>query len=370
MRFTVERESILSALSFVAKYAATKDTIPILSIVLVEADAGRVTLTATDMDRVASDGFAADIKIGGAVCLPADLLLKSIKIASGSEVAVASDDRQATVACGQSKFKLPVLLASDFPAMGMLANEAPCNFQIPADTLHRVYSKVGFAMSKDARTRFYLCGISWVVAAGILEFCATDGKQLSLLSVPAPVSSIPHVIVPEFDIPAWEGEVSVSVSDLFIRLGCAGQTLASKLIDGTFPEYHRVIPKNETSILFDRAEMLSAVTRATLVADAREHSILFAGKAGKITVSSRTLRGEVSDKVAYDGDDFRIAVASGAITPIFKSFDCETIEWRIADAGSPVTVHDPKDASRVTVVMPYRDSRVTQEASDEQQEAA
>lgn len=369
MRFTAERENILSALSFVAKHAETKGTIPILTNVLVKAEDGLITLTATDTNRVASDSFAADTKIAGAICLSADLLLRSVKGSSGSEVSVASDDRQATVSCGQSKLKLPVLHASYFPEMPMLSIEAPCNFQLPAETLHRVKAAVGFAVSTETRTRFYLCGTSWRISNGLLEFCATGGKSLSLMSLDAPVQEIPHIIVPEFDIPEWEGTVNVSLTERFIRYSCGGQTVASKLIDGCFPDYHRVIPKNTTTGVFDREEMLSAISRARLVADRGEHSILFAGKAGKITVSARTDRGETSDKVAYEGDDFRIAVEAGVIAPILKSFDCETIEWRIADAGSPTTIHDPKDASRITVAMPYHDSRVVHDASEEQEAA-
>lgn len=363
MRFTAERDNILSALSFVAKYAAAKETIPILTHILLRSDGDRVVVSATDLDRAAQDSFAADISSTGAFCLPSELLLKSIKSASGSEVEISSDAKQATTSCGQAKFKFPVLLASDFPEVKMLSAEPVHSFELPGETLHRARSAVGFSVSTETRSRWYLCGTSWVVNGDALELCATDGSKLSLLSIAAPVQGMPAAIVPEFDIPSWEGSIKVSLTDHFIRYQSGSQTLTSKLIEGSFPEYRRVIPKHKNSIRFDRAEMLAAVIRARLVADAREHSILFAGRDGNVTVSAVTTRGEVSGNVAYDGDDFRIAIASGVIAPILQSFGCEVVEMRLSDAGSPVSIHDPNDDSRITVAMPYYDARVAREAA-------
>jgi DNA polymerase-3 subunit beta len=299
------------------------------------------------------------------------LLLRSIKSTSGSEVAISSDGQHATLSCGQSKFKLPALPAVDFPEMKMLTDAAPYNFDLPASTILKAKASIGFARS-DSAVQYWLNGTSLLIADGCLEFCATDRHKLSLLSVRAPIASIPETIIPDLDLPAWEGTVCITLSDQWIRYTSGGQILASKLISGSFPtQYRRAIPDNKNIVLFDRAEMLSAVVRARLIAHrGHEHSILFAGKDGKISVSAVTDRGESDDSVSFEGEDFRIAIASGVIEPILRSFDCEIMEWRVGDHATATSLHDPNDPSRITLAMPYHDNRVLAGAPQEQQAAA
>lgn len=359
MRFIAERDTILAAMTFAAKYAMAGDKIPVLSDVLFVADGPTVTVTSTDLDRTARDSFDADIKSAGSACLPATLLLKAIKSSSGTEVEIVALENVATVTIGRSRFSFPTLAADDFPEMRMLTSDAPCNFEIAADVIHRIKKEVEFATSDDA-ARYHLSGVSWKIGGRNIEFCATDGHKLAMAAAPAPTGSanLPHVIVPCFDIPAWQGDVRVSVSDLFIRLTCGRQTVASKLVEGTFPDYHRIIPRYETRLLMDRQELLQAITRATINADGRGHSILFVGRDGKISVLSSTKFGDIADVVPYEGDDFQMALASGVSASVLNSFDCEMVELRINDHECPATVHDPKDEFRVAVAMPMRDQRL------------
>jgi DNA polymerase-3 subunit beta len=357
MRLTVERDVILAALSFVQKYAAMDSKIPALADVLIDASGDTVTLTATDLDQAASDTIKADVNAAGSILLSARTLLSAVKSGGGSEVTITADDRQAAISCGRSKFKLPILPGSDFPPMPMLRSDAPTSFTL--DTLGNIAGRVLFAAEPD-KGRYFLAGVSWRLHEGSIEFVATDGKKFSLLSIPAPSGArgMPSVIVPRFDAPAWTGDVQVSISDLFIRYRCGTQIVASKLIEATYPDYHRMIPKNETSILFDRAELLAAISRMAIIASAGEHSVLFVGRDGKATISARSGDSEASDEVAYHGDDFQIALIHHVIAPILSSFDCETIEWRFASHETGVTIHDPKDDARTAFAMPFRDPRL------------
>lgn len=360
MRFTAERGSILSALSFVAKYAAGDNKIPIIADVLIRAEDGKVSFVTTDLEQVASDTCAAEVKDVGAICLPASLLMKAIKSSVG-DVNIEADDKRANVRIGKSKFTMPVLPASDFPEMAMLSKETPCDFTLDGAVLSRIDKAVAFS-AEQPNGRYFLIGVSWQINEGKLEFCATDGKKLSLLSIDAPASSrsMSPIVVPLIDGPTWEGDVHVSASEAFIRFACGNQVLASKLVEGTYPDYRNLIPKNETPILVDRAEMLACLTRMALVADAKEHSILFVGREGKVTISAVSATSEAVDEIAYHGDDFQVAIVHHVAVPILASFDCETIELRFADHQTGVTIHDPNDASRVTFAMPYRDRRLAE----------
>lgn len=364
MRFVAEREKIIEAVGFVAKYAAKDSKIPILAHVRLSARKGLVTVVATDAERAASDTFKADIEGDGEACLPAKLLLASIKSATASDVVISADDRQASIKVGKSQFKMPILPAGDFPAMPMLAEKGDRSFRLSAERLSQVRNEVAFAV-EDKGGRYFLTGTSWRIVAGKLEFCATNGKKFSLLSTDAPQASVgmADIIVPEFDAPSWEsGDVDVSVSPTFIRLVCNGQSVASKLIDGSFPDYRQLIPTNPTPLLFDRAELLASINRMALVADAREHSILFVGRDGHVTISAQTAAGEVTDELIYNGDDFQTAIAHSVASAILNSFDCETIEWRWADHATGITMHVPDNGERLAFAMPYRDQRLIQYA--------
>jgi DNA polymerase-3 subunit beta len=355
VKIVAERETILPALSFVEKYAAANSKIPVLADILIGAKDGSVSLTATDLDQSATDTIQADVQESGAILLPARTLLSAVKSASGADVSISSDDRQAIIVCGRSRFKFPVLPAADFPPLPMLTSDAATTFTI--DALDKIGNRVLFAAEPD-KGRYFLAGVSWRLNGEKIEFVATDGKKFSLMSIPTPTEArdMPSVIVPRFDAPAWEGEVQVSISDLFIRYRHGSQVVASKLIEATYPDYHRLIPKNEAPLLFDRAELLAALGRMAIIASTGEHSVLFVGRDGKATISARSGENEVTDEIAYNGDDFQIAIIHHVITPILNSFDCETIEWRYADHQAGVTIHDPNDDSRIAFAMPFRDN--------------
>lgn len=362
MRFVVERETFLGALSFVAKYVDGASKIPILADVMVTVgEDGRGSVVATSLEQVASAAFAADVGEAGSACIPAALLLKAVKASFGAEVKIDADDRSAVVAVGKSRFMLPVLPSGDFPMPSMLTDEGVAAFSLPADLLRKIKKGVEYAREPEGG-RYFLVGMSWRVSGGNIEFCAMDGSKLSLLEVESVVgaASLPDIIVPSLDVPAWPGDVQIVATDRFIRFTSGDQVLASKVVDATYPDYRRIIPDNPTKLLFDREELLAAVTRAGITADGREHSILMVGRDGRMSALSRTAIGEATDEIAYEGDDFQIALITSVSVPILSSFDCEMIELRIRDHNSPVTIHDSTDASRIALAMPYRDPRLNE----------
>lgn len=358
MRFIAEKDRLLSALSFVSKYAEISGPIPILNTMKFEAGPETVSVTATDLDKAATDRLPARVEEDGALCLPGHLLLKAIKSTSATEVQISADEKVASIQIGaRTKMNLPVLPASDFPDLPFLAKGTECNFDISAEVLNRHRTEVAFAESRDLRIDIWSTGTCWEIDGGRLVLAATNRKMLSQLSFPAPASNLPRVIIPSIELPAWIGEVGVSVSKSFARFSCGHQVIATKLIDMEFPDYKRIIPNNPTILRFDRAELLASVNRVSLVSP--KAVILLVGRDGKATLSACDEGREISDEVAYDGEDFQIAISHKLLAPVLGSFDCETIEFRYADHATAPTVHDPADDCRLAVLWPYNDARLT-----------
>lgn len=358
MKIIAEREKILSALEFVSKYADAKSRISILECVLFDAGERGVSVTGTDLDKGAIDSFEAHVDRTGAVCLNGTLLVKAIKSTDASEVQIDAGEKEAAIQIGgKLRLKLPILPDRDFPDLAFLTKETECNFTVDAGLLERHAKEVAFAESRETRARQSLLGTFWNIDHGTLDLCATDSKMLSVLSVPAPDKNIPSVIVPSLALPEWKDEISVSVSENFIRFSCGKQVVGSKLVEGTYPPYRRVIPDNPTKLLFDRDELASAIARMNIVGTP---NILFVGRDGKAVLSAIREGREITDEIAFDGDDFQICLAHPIIAPVVSSFHCETIEWRWADHTTSITIHNPHDDSRIAVAFPYSDARILQ----------
>lgn len=362
MKFTADREPMLAALSFVRRYVETKANIPVLTHVKLTVVDGKVSVTGTDLEQTARDSFAAEIDADGAICLPAQLLFNAVKSAPGSEILVTADDKTATIVSGRMRARLPILPVSDFPEMDILAAEGSCGFTMPTDLLKRVKQQVTFAREPDGG-RFSLIGTCWRQGSVGVEFCSTDGKVMSMLVSDIRATSL-DIIVPDFDVPDWSGDVSVTVKhDRFIRLTNGGQTLASKLIEASFPDFRRLIPDNQTVILFDREQLLAAVNRAAIVADA-SLSVMMVGRDGMASVSSDTPTGAVSGDVPYEGDDFQVAFAHKYIAPVLASFDCENIELRWNSHAEVVSFQKPGDDGRIALAFPFMDRRLADYLTD------
>lgn len=362
MKFIAERERILTALLFVGRYAEANDRIPVLSMVRFEASENGVSVMATDCQKAASDSFIAHVDRRGSICMSGALLVKAIKSTDATEVMIDASANEASIHIGgRLKLKLPVLPAGDFIIPPSLTNDASRNFTISPGLLKRHAKEVAFAETgRGEKDRFYLQGTCWEAQGTHLRLCATDGKILSLVTLPAPSSDPFRIIVPRIDLPEWGDDITVSVSDLFIRFACGKQVAATQLVEGSFPEFLRAIPNNPVKLLFDREELSAAVGRMALVGQGRGVVILFVGRDGKATLSASVDGREITDDVAYEGDDFQVAIAHQYISSVLGSFGSENIEWRVADHSTPITLHDPRDESRIAVAFPYRDHRIAQ----------
>ncbi len=371
MKLTIERAALLKALGHVQSVVERRNTIPILSNVLLSADGGGVGFSATDLDMEIVDQTAANIEGSGQITAPAHTLYEIVrKLPEGSDVALtySGDDPRLVVQAGRSRFNLPVLPAGDFPVMSSDGLSAP--IAIDTADLIRLIDKTRFAISTE-ETRYYLNGlyVHVVVEDGQpkLRAVATDGHRLALAEMPAPegAAGSPGVIIPRKTINEIRrllddaGEsVALQVSPQKVRFAFGEAALTSKVIDGSFPDYVRVIPKDNQKILkVDNALFSQAVDRVATISAEKSRSVKMAVESGKIVLTVRNMEaGQAVEEleVDYEGEGFEIGFNARYLLDVAGQITGETAEFRFADPASPTLVLDPEDPGLQYVLMPLR----------------
>jgi DNA polymerase III subunit beta len=377
MRATVERSHLLRSLSHVHRVVERRNTIPILSNVLLRADGGKLTLKATDLDLEVTETVAAEVGQGGGTTVPAHILHDIVrKLPDGAEVSLdTGDGAQLTLKSGRSRFTLQILPDSDFP--DLTTGEFPTRFALPAATLKKLIDRTQFAISTE-ETRYYLNGIYLhVVTVGkkpMLRAVATDGHRLAQAQVDAPAGSekMTGVIVPRKAVGeiqklvegGGETNVDIELSDTKIRAtipaasGGGDVVLTSKLIDGTFPDYGRVIPQGNDKIMkVARAEFADAVDRVSTISSERGRAVKLGLSDGKMTLSvNNPDSGSAVEEVGvdYSGDDIEIGFNSRYLLDVAGQLETGNAEFRFADPGSPTLILDDGAADALYVLMPMR----------------
>jgi DNA polymerase-3 subunit beta len=370
MRLTIERSALLKALNHVQSVVERRNTIPILSNVLLSAQGDSLKLTATDLDIEISENASAEVERPGQTTAPANYLYDFVrKLPDGSAVKldVNGDDPRLFISAGKSRLHLPVLPAGDFPSMPSDGFET--KFEIEPTELGRLVDKTRFAISTE-ETRYYLNGIFFhtIEADGLkLRAVATDGHRLALADFPAPKNSqgMPGVIVPRKTINELKrllddasDLVEISVSPQKIRFALGDAVLTSKLIDGSFPEYARVIPKNNSKRLkLDNKTFAEAVDRVATVSAERSRSVRLALEKDKVTLTvNNPDAGVATEDLAADYSDDALEIGFNAryLLDVAQQIEGESAVFELADSGSPTLVRDEADDAALYVLMPLR----------------
>ena len=304
MKLTIERAALLKALGHVQSVVERRNTIPILSNVLLSANQGQVAFSATDLDMEIADSSPAQVEAAGQITAPAHTLYEIVrKLPEGADVSLSytGEDPRLTVQAGRSRFNLPVLPAGDFPVMSSegLADAV----SIDTSDLIRLIDKTRFAISTE-ETRYYLNGLYLhsVVEDGVpkLRAVATDGRRLALAEMPAPegFSGAPGVIIPRKTINEARrlmddscGEsIVLGVSAQKIRFGFEHAAMTSKVIDGSFPPYERVIPRENSRVMtLDNALFASAVDRVATISTEQSRAVKLSVESGRMTLTVRNM---------------------------------------------------------------------------------
>ena len=371
MKVTVERAALLRSLGHVHRVVERRNTIPILSNVLLRGDGEGLRLKATDLDIEVTETIPADAAQGGATTVPAHVIYVIVrKLPEGAQVSLetAGDSGQMQIRSGRSRFRLQSLPESDFPDLA--AGEMPHRFGLPAADLKRLIDKTQFAISTE-ETRYYLNGIFFhTVETGgttMLRAVATDGHRLARVDVPAPqgAEGMPGVIVPRKAvaeiqklIEAGEESVSVELSSSKIRVTFGGVVLTSKLIDGTFPDYQRVIPTgNDKRLTVDRDVFAKAVDRVSTISSERGRAVKLALNEGRLVLSvTNPDSGSATEEVEVDYDAAALDIGFNAryLLDITSQLDGDTALFRLADPGSPTLIQDREASPALYVLMPMR----------------
>ena len=371
MQLTIERAALLKALGHVQSVVERRNTIPILSNVLLSADRESMALSATDLDMEIVDETPGRVTGQGQVTAPAHTLYEIVrKLPEGAEVELkySGEDPRLQVSAGRSRFSLPVLPAGDFPVMS--ADGLSQRIAIDTNELIRLIDKTRFAISTE-ETRYYLNGLylHTVVENGVskLRAVATDGHRLALAEMPAPegAAGAPGVIVPRKTVQEARrlledaGEsVDLQVSSQKIRFEFGRAALTSKVIDGSFPDYVRVIPRDNNRVLIvDNALFAQAVDRVATISAEKSRSVKMAVEPGRLILTVRNMEaGQALEEVEvdYDGEAFEISFNARYLLDVTGQIQGETAEFRFADPGAPTLVLDPADPYVQYVLMPLR----------------
>jgi DNA polymerase-3 subunit beta len=370
MKINVERGAFLKALSHVQSVVERRNTIPILSNVMLEAGKGALKLTATDLDIEIVESLPADILRNGFATAPAHMLYDIVrKLPEGAQVQaelLSSEGGRLAVSSGSSRFELACLPREDFPQMA--AGALPHRFRLAADDLKRIVDKTRFAISTE-ETRYYLNGIYLHATKepAMMRAVATDGHRLARyeLELPAGSEQMPGVIVPRKTVGELrkllddaEGAIEISLSDTKIQFGFNGVELTSKLIDGNFPPYERVIPSGNDKVLgLEAKEFAQSVDRvSTISADKTRAVKLNVGK-DKVTLSvvnpeSGTATEDVG--ATYRAQALEIGFNARYLLDITGQIEGKEVRFLLSDAGSPAIIEDAEDSRTLYVLMPLR----------------
>ena len=371
MKVSIERSTLLKAVSQAQSVVERRNTIPILANVLIEAEGDGVQFRATDLDIEVVDRASAMVERAGATTVSAVTLHEIVrKLPDGATVSLTDDGASGrlSVEAGRSNFSLATLPKEDFPVMAN--SEYSANFSAPAPVLRRLFDKSKFAISTE-ETRYYLNGVYMHIADAeggrVLRCVATDGHRLARIDADLPdgAADLPGVIVPRKAVGELrklldddDMQIAVSVSETKVRFATPDITLTSKVIDGTFPDYMRVIPTGNTRKLeVDAADFAKAVDRVATVSSERSRAVKLALDEDRVVLSVNAPDHGAAEEelaVAYGDDRLEIGFNAKYLLEIASQVDRENAVFLFNSSGDPALMREGNDTSAVYVVMPMR----------------
>lgn len=370
MKISIERAALLRSLNHVQSVVERRNTIPILSNVLLKTEDGALAMTTTDMDLEINESVAAEVQTPGATTVPATTLHDIVrKLPDNVSVQLSVDEsgHTMTVSSGRSTFKLSCLPVTDFPEMG--STDMSVTFALPAAELRRLIDRTKFAMSTE-ETRYYLNGIyvheTDQDGVKLLRAVATDGHRLARYEMPLPesASGMPGVIIPRKAVLELRklleeaaDTIEVSLSESKIRFGFDHIVMTSKLIDGTFPNYEQVIPQGNDKVIEVNPKIFSsAIDRVSTISDGKSRAVKIAlsGKTLTVSANSPEAGSATEDLEVNSNDNIEIGFNARYLLDITSQIEGEGCRIMMSNAGSSTIIQDSEDLSSLYVVMPLR----------------
>jgi DNA polymerase-3 subunit beta len=374
MKLTIERNALDAAINRATRIVEKRSTIPILTHVMLQADGGRLSITATNLDQEVKTWAPADVGDPGATTLDAHRFAGIVSnLPKGAQITIASDGTTTAIKSGRSSYKLPSLPAEDFPQHSKEGGPRHA-FELDAAQFMDLAGRIEFAISTE-ETRYYLNGIFMhTIEDGgqmMLRAVATDGHKLSRVEMPAPEGAagmagviVPRVAVAEIKRLAKDatGPLAIEINSRRINVEVTGKpgntSFSSKLIDGTYPDYTRVIPTaNNLRAVIDRDAFAASAKRVSQIYSERGKAVKLAFTADQLEISSSTpTDGDATDviDISYSGERLDIGFNATYLAEVLETFDSDTILVKLDGPGSPALFMEREGAAHIVVVMPVR----------------
>ena len=364
MKFSISRDALLKPLNLVAGVVERRQTLPILSNVLLSLEGKKLSLTGTDLEvelvgRVELDSAGVD----GEITVPARKLVDICKsLPDGSTIELSVESGKAMVKAGRSRFTLSTLAATEFPSVEEGVGELALD--LPQTTVKRLIERTAFAMAQQD-VRYYLNGMLLELKSGRLRMVATDGHRLALCTAPEPVSSgDASVIIPRKGVlelsRLLEGEESISlvIGSNHVRASNPQFTFTSKLVDGKFPEYERVLPKSpDKTVIGDRLELKQAFARTAILSNEKYRGVRLKLSNDTLDIMANNPEQEQAEEVVavdYKGDKLEVGFNVSYLLDVLSVLDGKQVRMSLADSSSSALLEEAEAGDSLYVVMPMR----------------
>jgi DNA polymerase-3 subunit beta len=367
MKFVISREALLKPLNLVAGVVERRQTLPILSNVMLELEGDQLSITGTDLEveLVGRVQLEKAPEAGGVITVPARKLADICKsLPDGSEIEFKLDDQRVIVRSGRSRFTLSTLAASDFPNV----EESPGSqdFTVKQGDLKRLIDRTSFAMAQQD-VRYYLNGMLWEVQSGQLRVVATDGHRLALCTLAAPIETSENlqVILPRKGVIELarllmndNDDVRVVIGSNHIRATTTEFTFTSKLVDGKFPDYDRVLPKSSTKAIFgSRTELRQAFSRTAILSNEKYRGVRLLLSDANLQIIANNPEQEEAEEIVevdYQGESLEIGFNVSYLLDVLGVLSGENVKLSLSDANSSALLEESEQGDSTYVVMPMR----------------
>lgn len=368
MKFSVSRDALIRPLNLVAGVVERRQTLPILSNVLMSLEGSRLSLTGTDLE-VELVGRIEVVNSGpdGDITVPARKLVDICKsLPDGVDINFSVEEGRVTVKAGRSRFTLSTLPAVEFPTVEV--GEGEVDLELSQSLVRQMIERTGFAMAQQD-VRYYLNGMYLEMKAGRLRFVATDGHRLALCTAPGELSvEDKSVIVPRKGILELarlldgDGSVTLVVGSNHIRAVTDQFTFTSKLVDGKFPEYERVLPKSpDKAVSGDRTELRQAFTRTAILSNEKYRGVRLSLSEGALEITANNPEQEQAEEsvpVDYSGDTLEVGFNVSYLLDVMGVLSGSTVRMSLSDSASSALIEEGEavsgEAEALYVVMPMR----------------
>lgn len=366
MKFVISREALLKPLNLVVGVVERRQTLPILGNVMLVIEDNHLSLTGTDLEVELVGRIPLEqVDAPGQITVPARKLADICKsLPDQSMIEVSVEEQKVTVKSGRSRFTLSSLPAADFPSVEM--DQQGLSFTIKQGDLKRLIDRTAFAMAQQD-VRYYLNGMLWEVSKDLLKVVATDGHRLAMceLSATIPADGQNQIILPRKGVQELlrlllkeDDDIQLLIGDNHLQAKTTEFTFTSKLVDGKFPDYQRVLPKSSTKIMFgDREELRQSFSRTAILSNEKYRGIRLNLTSGNLVILANNPEQEEAEEsvtVDYQGDALEIGFNVSYLLDVLSVLSGDSVKISLSDGNSSALLEESEAGDSLYVVMPMR----------------